>query len=984
MTLRKRLLGFVTVSIIICLPAFGAITFTDQDVDQGNLNPTDSVVVQRIAIANGSNSTMVITAVTVENSGTAPRTSVAKLEILNEAFIVYGSTANLAGFSSGGVTIGMTDSFMVPSGGNESLQIRLSLPGKEDVADKHTLRTRVRVHYLLDGDSASTDWITDGAQEVVRKAGLETVEDQAANAGILTAGDTKTVQQILLEDRDANAQDVTITKLKVKNLGNAVYESLAKLEFNLSTNPAIWHSFTTITEDIEGENGQEFVLPTAFVIPDTGNDGGSAVLSIRVTLSDPANITDGSELRLITTLCHWEKDPVDDSYEMGATDGAPEILLKGGFEHSSDVSTVPVSGVVNAGEHLTQKIHLADDDSNTHGVTITRLHVKNLGTSQDSDFAKIRVRTGTYTIVDNVSPSGLSEDGLWIDIGLLVGDDGSTDLYIDYYISSLVHDGDTFKPSATVEVTEPPSQTFASADINYPSEVTLYSGGLEIVEDRNINAGDLPRGGTTVVQVIRLVDIDENNYDVFIHPVVIKNKGSATAEDITEIIVMLGTSELGSTTELSGFNSGGVAISATGSNQISDLEGGHEVLLTIKIKVSSTASAGKTVRPETTIFNRENNVTYEKSVTDGTAEEISSNIAPTISLPVATTEVHVGQEVTFTAQGSDADGTVESYDWDFGDGNTEEGGESTAVHTYDNPGTYIVLVTVIDNEGASSVSNPVEITVSEYLGPVAEFRWAPEAPAVGGEVTFTDESATPTGTTITKWSWDFDDDGTEDSSEQNPKHTYNAAGTYTVSLTVTNSNAQTDTVPHDVEVSAAKPTADFDYSPATPDIGDTVTFTDKSTAAGEATIESWSWNFGDGQTTTVKNPTHTFDTMGTYTVSLTVTASNDQTSNVYTEQIVVGPPVMVYSYPNPASDAATFVYRVPDGATDLKLRIFDITGALVYEADLTAGVAEHAWGLVSTAGDPLPNGLYLCVVTAKNATGGALPPAATFKLLIQR
>ncbi|MCK4392370.1 hypothetical protein KAX17_05650, partial [Candidatus Bipolaricaulota bacterium] len=393
MTLRQRLLGLVTVSVIICLPTFGAITFTDQDVDQGNLNPTDSVVVQRIEIANGSNSAMVITAVTVENSGTAPRTSVAKLEILNEAFIVYGSTANLAGFSSGGVTVGMTDSFTVPSGGNEILQIRLSLPGKEDVADKHTLRTRVKVHYLLDGDSTSTDWITDGAQEVVRKAGLETVEDQATDAGILTAGDTKTVQQILLEDIDANAENVAVTKVRVKNQGTAGHESIAEIEFNLSTNPAVWHSFTGITEDIEGD-GQEFVLPTAFVIPDTGNDGGSATLSVRVTLSDPANITDGSELRLQTTLDHTENG-ID--YDIGDTDGAPETLLKGGFEHISDVSTVPVSGVVNAGGHLTQKIHLADDDSNNHAVTIAKLHVRNLGVSQDTDFAKVRVRTVTYT-----------------------------------------------------------------------------------------------------------------------------------------------------------------------------------------------------------------------------------------------------------------------------------------------------------------------------------------------------------------------------------------------------------------------------------------------------------------------------------------------------------------------------------------------------------------------------------------------------------
>ena len=265
--------------------------------------------------------------------------------------------------------------------------------------------------------------------------------------------------------------------------------------------------------------------------------------------------------------------------------------------------------------------------------------------------------------------------------------------------------------------------------------------------------------------------------------------------------------------------------------------------------------------------------------------------------------------------------------------------------------------------------------------PVAQFTWSPESPAVGEEVEFTDTSTTPEGTTITGWDWDFGDD--EDSDEQNPTHTYSAGGTYTVSLTVTNSDGQPHTVTHDIDVPALKPTADFDYSSTTPDVGDEVSFTDKSAAAGSATIIGWSWNFGDGTTSTTKNPKHTYTAMGAYPVSLTVTDSEDQTSNAYTEQVIVGPAVMVYSYPNPASDAVTFAYRVPDGAKDLKLSIFNITGALVYEADLAAGETEHAWGLASTADDPLPNGLYLCVVVAKNATGGTLPPA-TFKLLIQR
>jgi PKD repeat protein len=330
-------------------------------------------------------------------------------------------------------------------------------------------------------------------------------------------------------------------------------------------------------------------------------------------------------------------------------------------------------------------------------------------------------------------------------------------------------------------------------------------------------------------------------------------------------------------------------------------------------------------------------------------------------------------EITFTAKDvNDEDGDdIASYSWEFSDGGT--GTSTSTKHTFAAGGSVWAKLTVEDARGLTGSKQKTFDVTTPPVVPVAKFSWDPNTPGVGDEVEFTDTSTTPTGTTITGWDWDFGDD--EDSDEQNPKHTYSAGGTYTVSLTVTNSDTQTHTITHDIEVSALKPTADFDYSPTTPDVGDPVTFTDTSAAAGEATIESWSWNFGDGQTATVKNPTHTFDTMGTYTVTLTVTDSNEETS-------VVGPPVMMYSYPNPASNTATIAYRVPDGSTDLMLRVYNITGALVFEQELAVGASPYTWGLDSTGGTAQPNGLYLCVVVAK--ANGSTIKSPIFKLLIQR
>ncbi|MFI4978174.1 MAG: protease pro-enzyme activation domain-containing protein [Solirubrobacterales bacterium] len=88
------------------------------------------------------------------------------------------------------------------------------------------------------------------------------------------------------------------------------------------------------------------------------------------------------------------------------------------------------------------------------------------------------------------------------------------------------------------------------------------------------------------------------------------------------------------------------------------------------------------------------------------------------------------------------------------------------------------------------------------------------------------------------------------------------------------------------------PVANFSFTPASPVVGQTVLFTDEST--GSPT--SWSWNFGDGATSTVQNPTHNFGT-GTYQVSLTVSDSGG--SSTKTEAVVVSPRQHKIAYPSP-------------------------------------------------------------------------------------
>jgi PKD repeat protein len=164
--------------------------------------------------------------------------------------------------------------------------------------------------------------------------------------------------------------------------------------------------------------------------------------------------------------------------------------------------------------------------------------------------------------------------------------------------------------------------------------------------------------------------------------------------------------------------------------------------------------------------------------------------------------------------------------------------------------------------------------------PVADFVGSPTSGCAPLEVSFTDLS---TGD-ITSWDWDFGDGGT--STAQNPSHTYTAAGTYTVELTVTGpGGSDTETKTGYVSVMAS-PVAGFSGTPLSGTAPLTVDFTDESTGGPS----SWSWDFGDGGTSTAQNPSHTYEAAGTYTVALTATNACGADTETKTDYITVTEP----------------------------------------------------------------------------------------------
>ncbi|MBI9068510.1 MAG: PKD domain-containing protein [Salinivirgaceae bacterium] len=232
-----------------------------------------------------------------------------------------------------------------------------------------------------------------------------------------------------------------------------------------------------------------------------------------------------------------------------------------------------------------------------------------------------------------------------------------------------------------------------------------------------------------------------------------------------------------------------------------------------------------------------------------------------------------------------SNGNISDWQWDFGDGSTST--EQNPIHIYESEGEYLVSLVVSGDSCQSETSMSVNIGNSEP-GCMAMFDYFYYNN--GDSVYYENDSLEFAVNTvyfydhsignISDWQWNFGDGST--STEQNPIHIYETEGEYLVSLAVSGDSCQSETS-MSVYIGNTEPDcqAMFDYYVG--DFRDDSTNNDSLINEGIAvyfyeysfgSINNWNWEFGDGSTSTEKNPVHYYQNEGEYFVSLTVSGNN--------------------------------------------------------------------------------------------------------------
>jgi len=326
----------------------------------------------------------------------------------------------------------------------------------------------------------------------------------------------------------------------------------------------------------------------------------------------------------------------------------------------------------------------------------------------------------------------------------------------------------------------------------------------------------------------------------------------------------------------------------------------------------------------------------------------------------------INQLVQFT-DASTGNGAIAQWLWEFGDDSTST--QQNPTHAYASPGDYIVNFTVWVDSCTQTIAHLVHVfafpdvlvNITDTIGcsPFeTEFYVIPE-------------SVVPNGTA---WSWNFED-GSDPVPSQNADHQYQQSGNYSTALTVTFANGCVNTYHYPVNITVyPTPDAEFIFDGNYVKPGVPIHFTDQSTGD----IFSWFWSFGDGNTETIPNPTHSYPNSGYHRVSLIVTSSHGcQDSVNYT--LVTTEGIRIPNVFTPNNDGVNDYFFIETyGEFELaNMKIFNRWGILIWETDSPI----EFWDGKTRSGNEFPSSTYFYVYNAKSSSGKTYESSGSVTLI---
>ncbi len=369
------------------------------------------------------------------------------------------------------------------------------------------------------------------------------------------------------------------------------------------------------------------------------------------------------------------------------------------------------------------------------------------------------------------------------------------------------------------------------------------------------------------------------------------------------------------------------------------------------------------------------NVNNGNGCTHTASQLITVNISPTALALTTDTAGCTPHAVSFINNSTNAT----SYQWNFGNGAT-----STAVspsYTYTTGG--LMTVTLIASNSAGCRDTfvlPYQINVKQ--SPRARFNMSPTLGCTPLNVNFTNTTANMQGATF---NWNFGNGNS--ATTANPSTVYSDSGTYAVTLTVTNSNGCSDDSTRTVRANLS-PTAIAATTDTAGCAPYTSTFTNSSLNA-----TSYQWNFGDGGTSTVATPTHTYNSSGNYTVTLIASnASGCRDTLVFPYAINVNnkpvaaftpasasgcvPYTVTFNNTSSQISGATYLWNFGNGDTDTTKNptyTFTNTGSFIVSMIVTnaSGCMDSISHTVNVNGLPV-------AMASTNDTTGCTPLAVSF------